>query len=64
MRKEHKGIALASGIRLGSEEGLHELWCVRDEVLKLAVDRIDCKYGVFADVRVAVLQAGSTGGDE
>ena len=43
---------------------MHELGGVGDEVLKLAVDGVDSEHGVFADVRVPVLQAGAAGGDE
>ena len=43
---------------------MHELGGVRDEVLKFAVDGVDGKHGVLADVRVPVLQAGAASGDE
>jgi hypothetical protein len=62
--EEDKCIPFARRIRFGDEEGVHEFGCVRNEVLKLSVDRVDCEYGVLAYVGVAVFEAGSTCGDE
>lgn len=64
MRQEHKRVTLARRIALHSEEGLEELWCVRNEGLVFAVDGVDGKDGVFADVGVTVLEAGATDWDE
>jgi hypothetical protein len=62
--QEHKCIALACSIRLGRQEGLHEFGGIRDKVFKLAVDGVYGEDGVFANVGVTMLEAGTTDGDE
>jgi hypothetical protein len=42
---------------------LHEFWGIGDEVFEGAVDGEEGEDGVFADVGVSVLEAGTTGGD-
>jgi hypothetical protein len=50
--EKDKCIALAGGVRLGSQERLYELWCVWYEALVLSVDSVNGKDGVFSDVGV------------
>lgn len=61
MCEENKRVAFARRIRLGREEGVHELGSIGYEVLEFAIDRIDCKDRVFAHVRVAVFEARTAG---
>jgi hypothetical protein len=61
MREEHKCITLACRVRLGSYEGLHKLWGIRDEVFVFAVDSVYGEYGVLADVGVTVLKTAAAG---
>ncbi|KAI3494698.1 hypothetical protein L1887_40514 [Cichorium endivia] len=62
--EEDEGVALAGGVCLCGEEGLHELGRVDDEVLVLLVYRVDAEDGVLAHVAVAVLETLADGGDE
>ena len=58
--KEHEGVTFARCVGFGCKERLHELWRVRDEVLELAVDGVDGKYSVLADVGMAVFETRAT----
>jgi hypothetical protein len=42
---------------------MHELGCIGNEVLELAVDGVDGEDGVLADVGMAVLETGADDGD-
>lgn len=64
MREEHECITLARRVRLCSDKSLHELGGIWDEVLVFAVDSVYCKYGILADVGMAVLEAAAADGDE
>lgn len=64
VRQEHKRVPLARRIGFGSEECLNELRCIGNEVLEFAVDSIDGENGVFANVRMPMLQTRSADGDE
>lgn len=64
MREENECISFASRVRFGDEEGMHEFWRVWDKMLKLAVDGVDCEYGVLAYVGMTVFEARSASGDE
>ncbi len=54
--EKHKRIALAGGVRLGSQERLYELRRVWYETFVLSVDSIDRKDGVFPDVGVPMFK--------
>ena len=64
MRQEHKCVPLARRVRLGREERLHEFRSIGYEVLEFAVDCVDREDGVFADVGVAVFEAGTADWDK
>jgi hypothetical protein len=64
MREEHECITLARRVRLCSDESLHELWGIWDEVLVFAVDSVYGEYCVLADVGVTVLETAAADGDE
>src|ERR1700685_4272135 len=64
MCQKHKRVPLARCVRLGRQERLHEFWSIGYEVFEFAVDSVYCKDGVFADVGVAVFEAGATEWDE
>ena len=52
IREKDKRIALAGGVRLGSQERVYELRRVWYETLVLSVDSINRKDGIFPDVGV------------
>lgn len=57
MCQKYEGVALARRVTFSGKEGLHELWRVWNEMLKLAVDGEDGKDSVLAHVRMTMLQA-------
>ena len=57
MGEENEGVALAGGVALGNKESLHELRSVRYKVFEFAVDRIQGKNCVFADVGMSMFEA-------
>lgn len=59
-----KRITLAGAIRFGFEEGLDELWGVRDEVFRVLIDRGNRPHGVLPHVRMTVFQARASGGEQ
>ena len=64
VRQENECVAFACRVGLGGEERLDQLGCVGYEVLEFLVYGIDGEYGVLAHIRVSVLEAGATDGDE
>ena len=64
VRKEDKCIPLASRVGLGREECLDELWRIGNKMLEVTVDRVDGEHGVLPNVRVPVLETGTTDRDE
>jgi hypothetical protein len=61
MRKEHECVTLARHVRLCSNESLHELGSIWDEVFIFAVDSVHGEYGVLADVGMTVLETAAAG---
>jgi hypothetical protein len=57
MGEENEGVALAGGVALGNEESLHELRSVGCKVFQFAVDGIQSKNAVFADVGMSIFGA-------
>lgn len=57
MCQKYEGVALARRVTFSGKEGLHELWRVWNEMLKLAVDGEDGKDSVLAHVGMTMLQA-------
>lgn len=43
---------------------MNEFRCVRYEVLEFAIDGVDGKYGVLANIRMPMLETGPAEGDE
>lgn len=56
MSKEDESIPLACRIRLGNEEGVHELRSIGYKMFEFVVDGVEGKHCVFADVGMAVLE--------
>jgi len=50
MGEENEGIALAGRVALGNEERMHELCSIRYKVFEFAIDGVQGKNCVFADV--------------
>lgn len=56
MSEHDEGIASASRVRFGNEEGVNEFWCVRNEGFVSLVDLIDCKDCILPDVGMPMFQ--------
>jgi hypothetical protein len=54
--KEYKCIALACGVRFGSQERLDELWRVRNEGFVLSVNGVYRENGAFSNVGMSVFK--------
>lgn len=59
-----KRIAFAGAVGFTAEEGLDEIWCVRDERFRVLEDRSNGPNGVLPDVCVTVFQTRACGGEE
>lgn len=62
--EEYERVPLARRVRLRSKESLYELRGIGYQVLELAVDGVDSKDSVLADVRVPVLETCAACGDQ
>jgi len=62
--EKDESIALAGSVGFSSEESLHELRRIDDEVLVLLIYRVNTEDGVLTDIAVTMLETLANGGDE
>lgn len=61
--KHGEGVALAGRLALGNQEGVDELWGIRDQRLAVPEEHlVDGKDGVLAHIGVAMLETGAGSG--
>jgi hypothetical protein len=62
MGQKDESITFAGRVTFRSEEGVHQLCCIRYEMLELAIYRVKSEDGVLPDIRVSMLETCAAGG--